>query len=314
MSVPVFNFFRYAIPLRDALTFGNGPTMTSRRGLLVRCRMDDAEGWGEIAPLDGYSRETMAEVEREILSAESFISPSLKCGMDWAATALQQPGPTGRQEGVEIARLIAHDQSVIEAEPGSTVKVKVGRAELQQDIKRVRQLMDDHPGIIFRLDANRAWSLEDAVTFARAVENERLAFIEEPLRDFAEYEVFDQQSPVGFALDESLVDYAPWPWRNLRALVIKPTLLGGFSVVDELIQWAFDHDRYAVISSMYESGVGIRRLAAMAAERTPDVPAGLDTYSRLAGDVLTPGITMQHGTIKLNDVWQVDMDKLEQIA
>lgn len=313
MSAPIFNFFRYDIPLRSALSFGNGEAMHSRRGLLVRCRMDDAEGWGEVAPLDGYSRDTLEEVEREILSAETFTLPSLKCGMDWAASA-SQGGPAGGDDGVEIARLVAHDQVVIDAEPGSTVKVKVGRAELQQDIRRVRQLMDEHPGIIFRLDANRAWRLEDAVTFARAVENERLAFIEEPLRDFADYESFDQQTAVGFALDESLVDYAPWPWKNLRALVIKPTLLGGFSVVDELIQWAFDHDRYAVISSMYESGVGIRRLAAMAAERTPDVPAGLDTYSRLAGDVVTPGVTMQNGMMKFNDAWQVDMDKLVQLA
>lgn len=313
MAAPDYSFFRYDIPLRFPLKLGGDMTLSSRKGFLVRCRAGDAEGWGDIAPLDGYSRETFAEVEREILGDDHLSLPSIRCGLEWAESALREAS-AGAVDAVEIARLIPRDQSTIDAEPGSTVKVKVGRADVQQDIERVNRLVAGHPELIFRLDANRAWNLDEAMTFARAVDGTRIEFIEEPLKTFADYEAFDRETPVGFALDESLMDQSPWPWHNLRALVIKPTLLGGFSVVDELIQWAQYHDRYAVISSMYESGVGIRRLATLAAERTPGIPAGLDTYSWLADDVVTPRIEIRNGMMLLNKGMQIDLTKVEQVA
>lgn len=313
MPTPEIQFFRYDIPLRSPLTMSGGLSMHRRKGFLVCYRLGDQEGWGDIAPLDGYSRESYAEVEREIREGDQLSLPSIRCGLDWAVSSLRtgEPAPV---KPVEIARLLPHDQTVIEAEPGSTVKIKVGRTDLRQDIDRVNKLIADHPQVIFRLDANRAWTLEQALAFSRAIDVSRVEFIEEPLREFADYDRYDRETAAGFALDESLVHNAPWPWKNLRALVIKPSLLGALSVVDELIQWAAYHDRYAVISSMYESGVGMRRLAELAAERTPDVPAGLDTYSWLADDVTTPRLAMQESMMSDGAPWQIDRSKLELVA
>ena len=50
--------YRYQLPFTQPLTF-HGKVEVAREGLLVRID----KGWGEIAPLPGFSRETLAEAQ-----------------------------------------------------------------------------------------------------------------------------------------------------------------------------------------------------------------------------------------------------------
>ena len=50
-------FYRYSLPFRQPLMF-KGQRLTNREGLLVSINGQ----WGEIAPLPGFSTETLAEV------------------------------------------------------------------------------------------------------------------------------------------------------------------------------------------------------------------------------------------------------------
>jgi o-succinylbenzoate synthase len=94
------------------------------------------------------------------------------------------------------------------------------------------------------------------------------------------------------ALDESLVFMQPEALEDhgyARAVVLKPTLLGGISRTLRFARFAARLGLRPVISSAYETGVGTSCLAALAAGvGGEDVPAGLDTYRRLAEDVLRP--------------------------
>lgn len=286
-----------------------------RRGCLARCEMDGAEGWGDIAPLDGYSRESYDDVSREIHYAESSALASIRCGLEFAeaecraklagTSLLDDLG--GGAELVEVATLWNHAER--RAPDGGTIKLKVGRMTGRE----VAKIMAEYPAARFRLDANRAWRLDEALAFCGAVDPARVEFVEEPLQDFSDYDAFNEQSPVGFALDESLVEQAPRAWANLKALVIKPSLLGGLTQAIAMIDWAYGAGKYAVVSAMYESGVGIRHLAALAAAKTPSVPAGLDTYSRLLDDVATPRIIINAGRMVTNEPYAVEMNKLELI-
>jgi O-succinylbenzoate synthase len=300
---PTYKFYRYALPMRDG---------SLRRGFLVICKTDGADGWGEIAPLDGYSRESIAEVEREITRAGSSKLASIRCGMEFAEAACRAKlsGQSlvsyfgGGAENIQVATLVTGAERDIPKT--GVIKLKVGKITGEA----VAKLMADHPSARFRLDANRAWSLQDALTFCRAIDPARVEFVEEPLKNYSDYDAFNFQSPVGFALDESLMDYAPRDWNNLRALVVKPSL-HGLNKSIELISWAYRAGKYAVVSAMYESGVGIRQLAALAAAKTPGVAAGLDTYSRLLGDVAMPRVAMHDGRMKTDTDFAVDLNKLE---
>ena len=55
--------YRYQLPFTQPLTF-HGKVEVAREGLLVRVD----KGWGEIAPLPGFSRESLAEAQAESLA------------------------------------------------------------------------------------------------------------------------------------------------------------------------------------------------------------------------------------------------------
>ena len=95
---------------------------------------------------------------------------------------------------------------------------------------------------------------------------------------------------VPVALDESLVGMEPdglGDHRYARAVVLKPTLLGGISRTLLMAERALRLGMTPVVSSAYESGIGTAALVALAAIiGVRPVPAGLDTYRMMAGDVL----------------------------
>ena len=68
-----------------------------------------------------------------------------------------------------------------QAEGFRAIKMKVGRANLREDVERVRR-MREHLGDDFPLmvDANMKWSADQAVRAARALEEFNLLWIEEP--------------------------------------------------------------------------------------------------------------------------------------
>ena len=174
-----------------------------------------------------------------------------------------------------------------------TVKLKVGERALEEDVELVRALYEVLAGdVSVRLDANRAWSFEEAATFVRSTANLRFEYIEEPLADPSLLSSLARNHGVPVALDESLVGMPPGALEDhgyARAVVLKPTLLGGISPTLSLANRAKELGIMPVISSAYETGVGTLALVALAAGvGNEEVPAGLDTYRWLAEDVLDP--------------------------
>ena len=170
-----------------------------------------------------------------------------------------------------------------------TVKLKVGVRTVAGDLRLVRELGEMlGDSISLRLDANRAWGYEEAAEFVRAAP--RFEYVEEPLSDPARLPHLAGEFSVPVALDESLVGMEPeelGEHRYARAVVLKPTLLGGISRTLRTAERALHLGMKPVISSAYESGVGTAALVALAAGiGEHPVAAGLDTYRILANDVL----------------------------
>ncbi len=170
------------------------------------------------------------------------------------------------------------------------VKLKVGGRSVEEDVELVcalcKVLGDD---VSVRLDANRAWSFEEASVFASSTANLRFEYVEEPLADPSRLSSLARDYGVPVALDESLAGMPPLALQDheyARAVVLKPTLLGGISPTLRLANRAKELGIAPIISSAYETGVGTLALVALAG--VGEAPAGLDTYRRLAEDVLVP--------------------------
>lgn len=201
----------------------------------------------------------------------------------------------------------------------AVVKVKVGgNGSIAEQAARVRAIADQAASSLrLRLDANQCWSLSQAVEFAAALGKDVLGvidYIEEPLRDASQLPAFYDQTGMRYALDETLAAMArpaaaPGPAdaafeaaiksKGLAALVLKPTLLGGFARCLALHSRA-PAGTEAVTSAAFESGLLVSHMAILtaalfgaAAGRTPH---GLSTYERLEQDLLTPALARQvHG-------------------
>ena len=217
-------------------------------------------------------------------SVLDLIAP--RQGASVPVSALISGSPDGALEEARLARSAGYE----------AVKLKVGGRPLKDAIELVRavsgELGDD---VALRLDANRAWSLQEAGRFTRGTAGLRFEYVEEPLADPALLPAFARDHGIPVALDESLAGMEPEELEGhgyASAAVLKPTLLGGISRTLRFAEYASRLDMQSVISSTYETGVGTVALLALAARVGGGVPAGLDTYRRLDGDVLRPRLDL----------------------
>ena len=297
-------------------------------------------GIGEVAPLPGFSRETFEEARRAVValcnelvgrdlpeSVESLgemancNQASVRYGVETAILRL-----VAQRQGVPLCRLLSdrpHNRVPVHglltgdaadvlktteallANGFTAFKLKVGRENVREDIDlahRVRELIGD--GAILRVDANRAWSTKEACHFADEVADMSIDYIEEPVESLALLmELLEGGNfPLPVALDESLLEILPKDIVSLggvEAVVLKPTMLG-LSHALEFTREAADHKIKAVISSSFESSVGLTALAHLAAAMNETVtPAGLDTLGWLADDILETPLAISNGNIDI---------------
>ena len=343
MTVSSCRIFRYRLPLVGPLPLA-GRVIHEREGLLVRLDSDSgAWGWGDAAPLPGFSREGIDEAAVEAVAwagrlrgarfeprgdgfvsgpewGSTAVSPSVWFGLETAAWSLARRMEDGEEaelacfEGsVPVNGLLAGSREQVLADArrlrdGScrAVKLKVGSRAVAEDVeltRAVRDVLGD--GVGLRLDANRSWSLEQAVAFGREMGGAGIEYLEEPLREPARLRELFDATGVPVALDESLLELRPEQLegrREVGAVVLKPTLLGGLARARQWAARASALDIRPVVSSCFESGVGLLALAAFAWDSTGEsVPAGLDTYRWLGADVIEPRIPFRPGAVDWNN-------------
>jgi o-succinylbenzoate synthase len=141
------------------------------------------------------------------------------------------------------------------------LKVKVGDLAIDADVERVRAIAAASSPVRLRLDANQRWSRGDAVANLTRFAGLPIDFVEEPCVDA--HELLATPLPVPIALDESLAALAldqiftALASPSLGALVLKPTLLGGFSACLALAALARAAGKPAIVTHALESEVGL---------------------------------------------------------
>ena len=344
MKLARFDLYRYGLSLSRPLTLKSA-TIRRREGLLLRLSGDGYEGWGESAPLPGFSKENVHQAAEQLRSlAGSLVghevkgdwveevygleidridpAPSVRFGLETAVWNLGASlshealpelfAPSPRTEVPVNALIPGPPANVLEEarrmrDAGyRSIKLKVGARPVAEDVRLVRALGEElGDGVSLRLDANRAWSYGVAAEFVRGVKEVPFEYVEEPLVDPRGLRELVQEFGVPVALDESMVGIEPEnleEHRYARALVLKPTLLGGISRTLRLAESALRLGMTPVLSSAYESGVGTAALVALAAGiGDRPVPAGLDTYRALGGDVLAVPLNLPAPNVNVGE-------------
>jgi O-succinylbenzoate synthase len=183
------------------------------------------------------------------------------------------------------------------------IKVKVG-GEVYEDAKRLKAVVKAaHSRAHVHVDANQKWNLDEANLFAKELNGCTIKYIEEPFFDISKIPEFFRNTGIPVALDETIVRrgfaYSN-PLEGVKFLVLKPTLIGGIRKVLRIMREAEKSGLQFVISSSFESGIGLFTLGHLAASAGKDVTAGLDTLKWFESDLLKNPLPISKGQINVS--------------
>jgi o-succinylbenzoate synthase len=261
-----------------------------RSGVLLR----GAAGWGEFSPFPEYDDRTCVP----------WLAAATEAATDgWPAPIRQEIPVNVTVPAVDAARAHAHvigsgcrTAKVKVAEPGQTIA---------DDIERVEAVRDAlGPSGRIRVDANGAWTVDEALDALKQLNVFDLEYAEQPVRTLGEMAELRHQIDVPLAADES-VRTADDPLRiaGLEAadiVVLKVQPLGG---VRRCLEVAAACGLPVVVSSAIESSVGLAAGVALAAA-LPELPyaCGLGTMQLLAGDVTGDSLSPVDGMLPVRRV------------
>jgi O-succinylbenzoate synthase len=346
--ISAYSLHKYRIPLSPSLAVAR-QRIAVREGLILSFTLDTQQsaiveiaplsGLDETgAPLTGFSRESLALVEQALLSllprlignpisvllqATQTIQgmPSLAFGLSLAHIKLSRK-LSQKLSQKTVALLcpslpLDNPQAYITQKLDGTnthqhfIKIKVGQHSAEDEMRFIYQVLALYPRLKLRLDANRAFSLEQAIDFLACLPKDAIDFIEEPCQDPEDNPKIYQSLGITYALDETLNDgdYRFKAMQGLKALILKPMLLGSLEGLQALITEANQHGVHCLISSSLESDLGLDDLAQLAAWLTPDESPGLDTLSSFTDTVLLKGVRSK-GTRSLKGTLLTEQDEV----
>lgn len=198
-----------------------------------------------------------------------------------------------------------------------TVKIKVARQPLETEINKIKAVKkfiknNSSHEVKIRLDANGLWSLKEAIYFGKQVGSDGIEYIEDPLNNINQYPTFFTETGIPAALDEKLNDFLAMHdiskinntgFDYLKAFILKPDFIGGFSKTSELIALTKKKGINCVLSNSFGSNLAISSIALFAyMMNLQAIPAGLDTMRFFKTNLLKEDIKISDGSIKLAQV------------
>jgi O-succinylbenzoate synthase len=192
--------------------------------------------------------------------------------------ALWSPIPQGELRSAVVCD-DPEDARAAVAAGARCVKLKANDPEL---VVRVAAAV---PNVRLRVDANRSWPRAEVMRWLDRLALLPIDFVEEPCIDA--HELLAHHLPCRIALDESLVELDPAELARavmspeLAALVLKPTLLGGFARCIELAALAHRHGVAPIVSHCLEGPIGFAACIELARTIGADVPVGLAPHPAL---------------------------------
>jgi O-succinylbenzoate synthase len=250
--------------------------ITRREGMLF----EGPAGWGEFSPFLEYDPRVAAPWLRSALEAANDGWPEpLRSDIPVNVTV----PAVGPERAAQIVRASqgCRTAKVKVAEPGQVL------AEEEARLEAVRDALG--PSGRIRVDANGAWTVDDAVTAIKTLDRAArgLEYVEQPCATVEELALVRRRVDVPVAADESIRRAEdPYRVRDLEAAdvaVLKVQPLGG---VRACLRIAEDIGLPVVVSSALETSVGIAAGVALAAA-LPELPyaCGLATVQLLTDDV-----------------------------
>jgi o-succinylbenzoate synthase len=341
MIVTELNYSPHQLKLKKHFQ-SNSINIFERNILLVQLKTNtNIIGIGEIAPLPGLSVESIEECTQALNSLSGLISDSFgKCtttdlfamlsssnmpcavifGIEQALfSILFQENNYSLFDGYNIQKQInvnavlpfgATDDiiAMIESKINlgyRTFKIKVGRNNFADDLYVLKSIREKFQNKIkIRIDANCAWTFDQAVNYLTQLTEFNIEYIEQPVKNIDELIRLSKLSSIPIAVDESINSFqdAESILNNspIDFLVIKPSIIGGIRETARIIKLANAVNKKIIISSAFESAIGKRMLVMLASVTNHNYTHGLDTLEYFSTQINDDSFPVVNGKINFS--------------
>jgi L-alanine-DL-glutamate epimerase-like enolase superfamily enzyme len=315
---------RFARPLATAYGL-----LHSRELVEVTLTGDDGLiGHGEAAPLEPYDGVPIARVLAALESYRRVLDDPLPPGvtaLDACRSADELPQALaaidlalwdlgGRRAGRPVCELltsspaasVAVNASISAEDPReaaaaaaaavaagySCVKLKVGLGDDEARVAAVREAIGPEPQL--RLDANGAWSVEEAERVLSVLSRHALELVEEPVSGLQATAQLRARVPVRIAIDETAASAGALTARVADAVCLKISRCGGIGGLLAAASLVRSTGADVYLASTYDGPCGIAAALHAAAALSPLPPCGLATLELFEGPAQLP---VEHGEI-----------------
>jgi L-alanine-DL-glutamate epimerase-like enolase superfamily enzyme len=282
------------LPFKHPFTISKG-TKTHQPALLVELEFFGIKGYGE-APAITYYNISVEKMIADLESKKNFIekfsftepdrywhylhhlipdNPFLVCALDMAAWDIY--GKMKRKQlyqlwDLDISKNPLTDITIgidsienmvlkMEETPWPIYKIKLGTPD---DIHIIQELRK-HTDAVFRIDANAAWTAEEALEKIKIFKDLNVEFIEQPLAkdDLEGMKFLYENSPLPLIADESCVseqDVLKCK-KYFHGINVKLTKCSGLTPALRMIKMAHSLGMKAMVGCMNESSIGTGAIA-----------------------------------------------------
>ena len=179
------------------------------------------------------------------------------------------------------------------------VKMKIGAIDFQTELDILQGIRGEFSqnDIELRVDANGAFSPEDAMDKLQRLAEYDLHSIEQPIRQ-GQIELMARlcsMTPLPIALDEELINVSDRVSRitvlreiKPQYIILKPSLIGGLAHAQEWIDIAESNQVGWWVTSALESNIGLNAIAQWTAKLDSDMFQGLGTGQIYVNNIGSP--------------------------
>ena len=321
------SFFPYRLEFKQASGTSRG-ILKSKETWFIKIEDEHATGFGECGMFRGLSCDDRPDFESKLkwvchhidlgleqLLIELIDFPSIQFGLEMAFLDLLSDSSnvlfpskfTSGKESIPINGLIwMGDEQFMKSQIRSKIdagfnclKIKIGAIDFDTELSLIKAIRKEYDveTIELRVDANGAFSPLEAMEKLKRLSDFNLHSIEQPIRQ-GQHDAMAKlcaQSPLPIALDEELIGIHDVTKRSLllqtinpQYIILKPTLVGGFSGSQSWIDLAEKQSVDWWITSALESNIGLNAIAQWTYQLNVNRPQGLGTSALYTNNIEAP--------------------------
>ncbi len=260
--------------------------ITQRDGILIQISDGGVSGWGEAMPLPGWPGADPSATRTELeawaadpdpgnLPLERFAHGAVELALldleaqqsgQTQAEVLSEGGPVA--DAVELNALVADTEDAVAAmaDGYGTAKLKVGASDIEVDVAAVAAVRDSiGDSCRLRLDANGAWTVDQAVSALSRLKQFEIEYVEEPVAGIEALTQVAEQSSIPVAIDDSLGSVEAQVPESISVVVVKPMALGGPRTAYVAARRWINEGRKVIITNYFDSAIGHHAALSVAA-------------------------------------------------